>query len=70
MAHKTISKRTPVMRKPVRRKAGIAPKKQTTEPALSWLDAFHSKVSPAAWDQVPTDGARNLEHYLYGSPKH
>ena len=26
-------------------------------------------VPPEAWDEVPTDGAFNLDHYLYGAPK-
>ena len=26
-------------------------------------------VPPEAWDEVPTDGALNHDHYLYGAPK-
>ncbi|MDQ3011836.1 MAG: hypothetical protein M3X11_14145 [Acidobacteriota bacterium] len=26
-------------------------------------------VPPEAWNEVPTDGALNHDHYLYGSPK-
>ena len=26
-------------------------------------------VPPEAWDIVPTDGALNHDHYLYGAPK-
>jgi hypothetical protein len=29
-----------------------------------------NKALPAdTWDNVPTDGAINLDHYLYGAPK-
>ena len=27
------------------------------------------EVPPGAWDEVPTDGSINIDHYLYGSPK-
>jgi hypothetical protein len=69
MEHKTISKRAPAIARQTRQKTGIAPKKQTTDGPLAWLDDFHSKIPAGAWDDVPTDSARNLEHYLYGSPK-
>ena len=26
-------------------------------------------VPPEAWDELPPDGAFNLDHYLYGAPK-
>jgi len=26
-------------------------------------------VPPGEWARVPTDGARNLDHYLYGAPR-
>lgn len=26
-------------------------------------------VPPEAWEEVPTDGALNHDHYLYGTPK-
>lgn len=26
-------------------------------------------VPPEAWEEVPTDGALNHDHYLYGAPK-
>lgn len=26
-------------------------------------------VPSEAWDEVPTDGAANVDHYLYGAPK-
>ena len=27
------------------------------------------EVPPEAWDEVPTDGSINIDHYLYGAPK-
>jgi hypothetical protein len=27
------------------------------------------KIPEEAWAEIPTDLARNLDHYLYGSPK-
>ncbi len=67
---KSISNRAPAIRKPVRGKTGVAPKKHAAERPLAWLDAFQAQVPPETWDNVPADGARNLDHYLYGAPKH
>ncbi len=36
---------------------------------LNWVDRLTTQVPEAAWQQVPTDLAQNLDHYLYGSPK-
>jgi len=33
------------------------------------LDEMRSLVPDDAWDDVPTDGAANVDHYLYGAPK-
>jgi len=42
-------------------------------PGLSGLwneiDEIVSAVPEDAWSDVPTDGAANHDHYLYGSPK-
>ncbi len=38
----------------------------------SWLDqisAIFSDISEEEWNHLPTDGAANLDHYLYGAPK-
>jgi hypothetical protein len=41
---------------------------QTTKlPVLSLLDRLGDIVG--AVDDLPADGARNLDHYLYGTPK-
>ena len=36
---------------------------------LEEIDAIVKEVSPDAWDEVPTDGSINHDHYLYGAPK-
>ena len=30
---------------------------------------LHESIPPEAWDVLPTDGAQNYKHYLYGHPK-
>ncbi len=39
------------------------------ESLLNWVDSLTTQVPETAWQQVPTDLAQNLDHYLYGSPK-
>ena len=36
---------------------------------LHILNEIHKKYPPETWDNVPTDGAKNMHHYLYGRPK-
>ncbi len=33
------------------------------------VQELHRTIPPDAWDVLPTDGAKNDNHYLYGSPK-
>ena len=33
------------------------------------IDAIVAQVPEDAWDEVPTDGSINVDHYLYGAPK-
>jgi len=37
----------------------------------SWMVAVEmgESVPVEEWDRLPADGARNLDHYLYGAPK-
>jgi hypothetical protein len=69
MAYTTTSKRASAKGKQALRKTSIAPKKKNSDGPLAWLDDFHSKIPLEAWGNIPTDSARNFEHYLYGSPK-
>ena len=36
---------------------------------LRMMRKIHESVPDSAWDNVPTDSARNYKHYLYGWPK-
>ena len=36
---------------------------------LRIIDEIHKSAPESAWDHMPTDGARNYKHYLYGHPK-
>lgn len=36
---------------------------------LHILNEIHKKFPQETWDNVPTDGAKNMHHYLYGRPK-
>ena len=42
------------------------PKKRTL---LEKLAVISSRVPDEVWEKVPADGAENVNHYLYGSPK-
>jgi hypothetical protein len=45
---------------------------QKTEPPKSiWekIEAIVEKVPKELWDELPTDGAEQHDHYLYGTPK-
>lgn len=33
------------------------------------VDEITKDVPPEAWDELPTDGSMNVDHYLYGVPK-
>ena len=40
--------------------------------AGSVLDIFgrmHQSAPPGTWDDLPGDGSKNVDHYLYGWPK-
>ncbi len=42
---------------------------EAEHPVLRMISRIHESVPDSAWDSVPTDGARNYKHYLYGWPK-
>jgi hypothetical protein len=33
------------------------------------IDEIVRQAPPETWDDVPTDGSVNVDHYLYGAPK-
>ena len=39
------------------------------ETILDLFDRLRQSVPEEEWDNLPTDGAMNLKHYLYGHPK-
>lgn len=36
---------------------------------LQMVDEVRSQVPPEEWKKLPTDLSKNIDHYLYGSPK-
>lgn len=42
---------------------------ETAPSILDIFDAIHRSMPEGAFDNLPTDGARNYKHYLYGWPK-
>jgi hypothetical protein len=42
------------------------PKRQSL---LDKLEAISKRVPDEVWEKLPTDGAENIDHYLYGAPK-
>ena len=40
-----------------------------TRPIWEIIEEISSQAPPGTWDDVPTDGSVNHDHYLYGAPK-
>ena len=40
-----------------------------TKPILAIFENLSNEISLAEWSELPTDGAENHDHYLYGTPK-
>ena len=38
-------------------------------PIWELVEAINAGLPGDTWDNVPTDGSINLDHYLYGAPK-
>ena len=36
---------------------------------LEMFERLHQAAPPGTWDSLPADGAKNIDHYLYGAPK-
>ena len=45
------------------------PPGQARESNPEMLERLRKSVPPESWDTMPTDGAKNYKHYLYGHPK-
>jgi len=39
------------------------------ESLIEMFARLRKSVPPEAWDEMPSDGAQNYKHYLYGHPK-
>jgi hypothetical protein len=44
-------------------------KKKPTESLGEMAARLRAQVPPEEWDKLPTDMARNVDHYLYGAKK-
>jgi len=52
----------------------IQPKREVAfdlkaRPIWEIVEEIGASVPDEDWEKVPTDGARNLDHYLYGAPR-
>lgn len=45
------------------------PPAEPKESILEMFERLRNSVPPDSWDNMPTDGAKNYKHYLYGHPK-
>ncbi|MBM4039736.1 MAG: hypothetical protein FJ290_14605 [Planctomycetes bacterium] len=46
-----------------------APTRRRVKPIWEVIDEIMAKVPEEELRKLPTDGAKNVEHYLYGAPK-
>ncbi len=44
-------------------------KVQKTKPISAIFEDLSNEISLEEWKELPTDGAENHDHYLYGAPK-
>jgi hypothetical protein len=51
------------------RPAGETPYDETARPIWQVIEEIGATVPPEEWEKVPVDGARNLDHYLFGHAK-
>ena len=43
--------------------------RENVRPIWEIIEEISSQAPPGTWDDVPTDGSVNHDHYLYGAPK-
>ena len=41
-----------------------------TSSFVELLGEIHESATEVNWESLPTDGAKNLKHYLYGTTRH
>ncbi len=44
-------------------------KKQQAKPISAIFEDLSNEISLEEWEELPSDGAENHDHYLYGAPK-
>ena len=47
----------------------VQPDPPERKPLWERAAELRQSIPPEEWDKVPTDGARQLDHYIYGSPR-
>jgi hypothetical protein len=50
-------------------KEGQPQTRENVRPIWEIFEEIASAAPPGTWDDVPTDGSVNHDHYLYGAPK-
>jgi hypothetical protein len=50
-------------------KEGQAQTGENARPIWEIIEEISNQAPPGTWDDVPTDGSVNHDHYLYGAPK-
>ncbi|MXW24866.1 MAG: DUF104 domain-containing protein [Dehalococcoidia bacterium] len=48
---------------------GATSRKRGLAGVVETVQELQRTIPPDAWDVLPTDGAKNYKHYLYGHPK-
>lgn len=50
-------------------KDGLPRISENARPIWEIIEEIANEAPPGTWDEVPTDGSVNHDHYLYGAPK-
>lgn len=50
-------------------KEGQPQTRKSGRPIWEIIEEIANDAPPGTWDDVPTDGSVNHDHYLYGAPK-
>jgi hypothetical protein len=67
---KLVSKKSPSHQKNISQKQKAArSKKKSKETIWEAIARLRAQIPIREWDKLPTDLARNIDHYLYGHPK-
>ena len=69
--NKFLSDEPKQLRKNVSKKSHIQVVKAKNSTPTLWdeIDKLRAQVPPEEWDKLPTDMAKNVDHYLYGHKK-